>query len=950
MRETLLAACVFVTTPLWGTSSTSVVFDAKNRVGFEENSGQFPPDVRYAARGARQAIAIRDGGAALIIGPGPLQPVLAEMRFEHADACTPVGRHRQTGILQYQYPQRIVTPHTFRSVVCPDLHKGIDLRWENDGTGGFRFELDIQPGADPRVVRFSFSRDSRITLDENGQLRVRTSTGEMTFAQPNAFQESATDVRPVPIRFRIDQGSVTFDIGGYDPRYRLRIDPTVRFSSYLGGFGNDTVNAVASDSTGAIYVAGTTASYNFPTPLGGPVEIVGQNAFVAKFSSDGATLTYTTILPVRSSVAAMAIDSNGAVYIAGTVWGVGLPVSAGAYQIGPSGQEDGFVAKLNSSGQVAFATYLGGSGQDFATAIAVDGSGNPVVAGYTSSVHFPVTGALQSSLKGGWDGFITKLNNAGTALLFSTFAGGSGNEYVHAVTITTAGDICIAGSTDSTDLSVVRAPANRSSGVDAFVACMGSDGSYWKMVTYIGGSGYDEADGIAADTVGDIYVVGMTSSYDFPTSANAPARSQAGLYDAWLAKITLSPVPTLAYSTYLGGSDMDQANAVVVDAGGRAWVTGTTRSMNFPRVRALSPAFEGGSDAFLAAYSADGSELQLTWLLGGGANDTGRALCLSTHNDVIVVGSTESVDFPVSSGARQPNIGGGTDGFVARLHIGTIGREKIAIFRSGMWAIDTDGSGTLSAGDRFFGWGDGSAIPVVGDWNGHGRSQAGVYMTAIWYLDVMGTGFFIAGDKAFGWGGAGAVPVVGDWGGDGRTEAGVFMGGVWYLDVDGDGFLSPGDRIFSWGTAAATPLVGDWNGDGRSKVGVFDNGIFYLDVDGSGNWTAGDMAFPFGSPTAIPVIGDWNGDGRSKVGLFDHGAWYLDFNGTGVFSSAVVFTWGQSTATPVIGDWNGSGTTKVGVFLNGLWYLDSAGTRNWANRGVPISWGQGGDIPIVGRW
>ena len=278
--------------------------------------------------------------------------------------------------------------------------------------------------------------------------------------------------------------------------------------------------------------------------------------------------------------------------------------------------------------------------------------------------------------------------------------------------------------------------------------------------------------------------------------------------------------------------------------------------------------------------------------------------------------------------------------------------EKVAVFRGGVWYIDVNGNGIWDAGDKAFGWGSPSAIPVLGDWNGDGKTKVGIFDHGIWYLDTNGSGVWDAGDLAIGWGAWSDTPVVGDWNGNGKTKIGVYtQTGVWYLDTNGSGIWDAGDLAFGWGGPGAIPVIGDWNHNGRAKIGVFMNGVWYLDVNGSTIWDAGDAAFAWGSAASIPVVGDWNGDGRTKVGVFNAGTWYLDFNGNMTWDAGdKAFVMGSSTSTPIVGDWSGNGITKVGTFENGLWFLDLDGSFSVTASDLVVRWGAAGDKPIIGKW
>ena len=261
------------------------------------------------------------------------------------------------------------------------------------------------------------------------------------------------------------------------------------------------------------------------------------------------------------------------------------------------------------------------------------------------------------------------------------------------------------------------------------------------------------------------------------------------------------------------------------------------------------------------------------------------------------------------------------------------------------------------------------------------EAKIGVFRSGGWYLDLVGS-YAWSGcgpDGCYGFGMAGDIPVTGDWDGTGIMRVGVFRNGWWYLDMNGNGTWDPGvDVAISFGQAGDVPVVGNWNGstDGKSKIGVFRNGTWYLDYPGTGSWVGcgapsvitQDACLTFGQTGDVPVVGNWNGsvDGKSKIGVFRNGTWYLDYPGTGswvgcgapsVITQDACLTFGQTGDVPVVGNWNGSvdGKSKIGVFRNGTWYLDYPGTGSWIACGAPSditkdvcsNWGMNGDMPAI---
>jgi hypothetical protein len=299
---------------------------------------------------------------------------------------------------------------------------------------------------------------------------------------------------------------------------------------------------------------------------------------------------------------------------------------------------------------LTYSTYLGGSGLDGAAAVVTDATGNAYVVGWTSSLNFPVGGGPQPTPGGLMDAFITKLDPTGTTRLYSTYLGGFGNDYALAATLDPAGNLWVAGGTASANFPTASPLQSYAGSTDAFVAKLNPSGTLL-FSTYLGGSGFDEAHGIAADASG-AYVVGVTQSENFPVTSGAFQTSRRGPADAFVAKYHINASSRI-YSTYLGGSASDEANAVGVDAAGNAWIGGTTWSGDFPLAAPLR-GHAGASDGFVSKLNATGGALLFSSLLGGTGIDQIFGLGLDPTGNAYVTGSTGSFDFPTTPEPSRP--------------------------------------------------------------------------------------------------------------------------------------------------------------------------------------------------------------------------------------------------------------------------------------------------------
>ncbi len=396
------------------------------------------------------------------------------------------------------------------------------------------------------------------------------------------------------------------------------------YSTYLGGSGpsGDMGNGIAVDAFGNAYVTGNTSSSDFPVVNQIPGACLmtcgtsgNGDVFVAKLNPTGSALVYSTYLGGNNNDQgqSIAVDSSGNAYVTGQTESTEFP-TVNPLQGTNHGLYNAFVAKLNAAGSaLVYSTYLGGNAYDYALGIAVDSSGNAYMTGYTSSTQFPTASPFQANNYGSpYNAFVAKLNAAGSALVYSTYLGGTVSDYGYGIAVDSSGNAHVTGYTKSTNFPTVNPlQANNKAYVTggegtAFVAEFDSTGSALVYATYLGGSLYDYGTGIAVDSSGNAYVTGYTASTDFPTvnplQASNKAAAATGDPTAFVAELD-STGSALVYSTYLGGSTYDYAQSIVVDTSGSAYVTGYTASTDFPTVNPLQASNGGRIDAFVAKIS-----------------------------------------------------------------------------------------------------------------------------------------------------------------------------------------------------------------------------------------------------------------------------------------------------------------------------------------------------------
>jgi hypothetical protein len=457
----------------------------------------------------------------------------------------------------------------------------------------------------------------------------------------------------------------------------------------LGGGAADLGYGVAVDAEGGLYVVGSTGSIDFPATESFQSSSGGNaDAFVAKISADGPSLVYSTYLGSTGfdRGTGIAVDSSGNAYVTGTTASANFPTTTGALQTtfgggtcGTAPCSDAFVAKLGPAGDsLVYSTFLGGMRADSAQGIALDSAGDAYVVGSTDSADtFPTVSPLQAASGGGTDAFVSKLNPGGSSLLYSTFLGGNAADLGQGIAVDSAGNATITGVTFSTNFPTAS-PLQAASGGsgDAFVTRIDSTGVTLVYSTYLGGSGLDRGFGVAVDSTGSADVTGDTTSADFPVTAGSYQETYADGGDAFVVKLAASGA-TATFATYLGGIDAEQGLAVTADSAGNAFVTGFTRSADFPTLTPVQETLGGGlcgsatcSDAFVTELNTAGSALVYSTFLGGDHDDVGRGLALDASGDVVIAGSTASANFPAAPGAVQFARGGTgpiDDAFVARI-------------------------------------------------------------------------------------------------------------------------------------------------------------------------------------------------------------------------------------------------------------------------------------------
>jgi hypothetical protein len=559
---------------------------------------------------------------------------------------------------------------TSKAVLLDGLYPDIDLK-----VYGIERQVEydwiVGPGGHPEAIRMEYSGAGQARLDETGNVKIPTPSGVLIQRKPVSYQVVNGQRIPIESRFRkTGPDSFGIEVGDYDRGHPLIIDPVVLVqSSYLGGSQADNAHALAIDGSGAMYVAGETQSLNFPTKAGFDKSFGGSyDAFVTKVAPSGMSLVYSTYLGGALSEHAngIAVDGTGAVYVTGSTLSPGFPTKNG-YDDSFNGMEDCFVTKLNAKGNgLVFSTFIGGSNTDTSFDLCLDSQGAVYIVGWTMSSGYPIKNAFDATHNGTFDAFLTKLAPEGDDLAYSTFLGGTWQDWAYDVAVDSHGYAYVVGETESKNFPVKNAyDATQNGQNDAFLAKFSPTGKSLVYSTFIGGSKSDQAVSIAIDTSGAAYVTGETVSPDFPTKKAYDSTYGGSYGDGFVLKMAANG-KDLVFSTFLGGSGYDSGISLALDGAGNIFVTGQTESRDFPIKNAFQSTHGGGGvDAYLTKLNPQGNALVYSTFLGGGGRDCGMEVVTDSSGAAYVAGFTSSPNFPTHS-AYDPSFNGKFDAFVAK--------------------------------------------------------------------------------------------------------------------------------------------------------------------------------------------------------------------------------------------------------------------------------------------
>jgi len=611
------------------------------------------------AAGAPSRFDLRGKSWSAVVTPASLEVRLAgsgayRMAWVGADRAAAVqGLQRLPGVTNYFVGNDASKWRTgipqFQRVEGIQIYHGVNVDYYSSERD-LEYDVHIAPHVSPARLRMRFDGVAGMRLNGEGDLTFQVGETRLTHRRPTAYQWRDGRRVPVPVSYQVGRnGQVGFAVGKYDRNLPLVIDPVLSFSTYLGGAGDDVGQAIAVDSAGFVYVIGSANTSGF-------------EFLVAKLNPATSQIVYLTYLGSPGDMGTgIAVDASGQAYITGSA-GPGFPLVNPLPSMSTS--YGAVVAKLSATGALIFSTLIAGSGGSGGNSIALDSAGNIYVVGYAGP-GLPVKNPYKSTLAGGLNAFVAKVDNSGSSLLFATYLGGSGYDGANAVAVDPSGNVYVAGYTSSTDFPLVKSVQGpgglNGSGSSGFVAELDSTGSNLLYSTYLGSGSFgglwpnSAATGIAADAAGNAYVAGWTDTQNFPLLN--PLQNEIGATrECFVSKF--SSGGALAFST-LFGSLYGECAALALDSKGRILIAGFASNADLPLVDPWQTDVGGaGQVGFVTMLDNGGSQALFSSILGpatGQANFAGVAADAS--GAIYVTGKTLGSGYPLARPAQSSTAG-----------------------------------------------------------------------------------------------------------------------------------------------------------------------------------------------------------------------------------------------------------------------------------------------------
>ena len=675
-------------TPLTEQQESEITYNLANMKGwFTENRGQIENfGVRFIYAGSSCSIGFVESGYIIeLTGRDNLTDVV-KVQYTGANQVMPIGQEElahQRNYFRGNDPSKWQTGvPSYQKVIYEDLYDGIDLVFYTTEQG-VKYDFVVSPGADPEQICWSYKGADEVYIDVEEKLHIITSVGELVEEVPFSYQIDDGKSIPVISHYRIVDKKAGFKIGNYDSSLTLVIDPLL-YSTYVAGDRAEEARGIKLDSKGNVYVTGYSRSDDFPTTSGCFDDSHSEDGnkpdvFVCKLNSDGTDLIFSTFVGGDNWDEAMSIelDADNNIYVCGYTLSSDFPTTADCFDDSLNGSRDAFAFKLNPDGSdLIYSTHIGGEGTDVGSDIALDSENNTYIVGYTYSSDFPTSPDCYDDSQNETDGFISKLKYDGTSIMYSTFIGGSDTDYIHSIALDAENNVYITGQTHSSDFPTTLGCYDDAyhTDSDVFVCKVSLDGNEeedMQYSTFIGGDEQESGHSIALDAENNSYVVGQTSSFDFPTTPGCYDDAYNSSGDIFLCKVNPEG-SNLVYSTYIGGDKEDAGEELILNSDNDVYLTGYTESPDFPTTwGSFDESYNDGYEAFITKVNWNGSDILYSTFIGGGGWDYGKGIVIDSNENAYITGRTYSSDFPTTSGVYDDSYNASADLFVSKLHLTT---------------------------------------------------------------------------------------------------------------------------------------------------------------------------------------------------------------------------------------------------------------------------------------